>query len=90
MATKNLNACIFTCESLAHLQGRERELLPATEGARRELREMAEVIAAGKLAVAAMGDRGTVWDEELEATDPAMHGALHLLRRTLAPFGATA
>lgn len=41
---QNIKACIFTVESLAHLQGKERELLPMVEAAQQELKSLAHAV----------------------------------------------
>lgn len=41
---KNIKACIFTVESLAHLQGKECDLLPMVEAARWELASLTRAV----------------------------------------------
>lgn len=41
---QNIKACIFTVESLAHLQGKEQHLLPMVEAARLELKSLTRAV----------------------------------------------
>lgn len=48
----SIKKCVFALESIAHLQGKEAELLPLVEAAREELRSLSTlVVAANQLVV---------------------------------------